>query len=236
MFFIFIFIFYIITESETKPIPLAELANDLTKEMEEPNMETPEVSNIENVDLLNQHLISDISNLEVAAKDKAEFSYVKDVLELSGFSENSFLKTWHSDEQPVDPSVYEEVEGCLVLGPECCGNELEGKCDHILLFDLINEVLMEIYARSYSYCPFALSSLSRIRLMPSGPNVLREVWGLISWYLSLRPEVDQSLDHVVGNDMAKSDGWMNLQFDAECVGIELEDWIFDDLLEELIWD
>ena len=94
---------------------------------------------------------------------------------------------------------------------------------------------MEIYARSYSYYPFPLSHLSHISPMPTGQHVLREVWGLISGYLSLRPEVDHSLDHVVGSDLARSGWWMNLQFDCECVGLELEDLIFDDLFEELIW-
>lgn len=197
-------------------------------------MGTPLVSETEKKEILDKHLIHEISHLRVDAKDKAEFGYVRDVLELSGFSGNAFLGTWHSYDQPVDPLVYEEVEGCLVLDPGCCGNE-GGQCDHLLLFDLINEVLMEIYAKSYSYCPFPLSSLSHISPMPAGPHVLREVWALISCYLSLRPEVDQSLDFVMESDLAKSYGWMNLQFDTECVGLELEDLIFDDLLEEVIW-
>ncbi|PON38570.1 hypothetical protein PanWU01x14_311520 [Parasponia andersonii] len=224
-------------ESEIEPVLLDELANlakQCEKGEEEPDMGTPQVSEVEIYEEMpGKHLMEEISHLQVDAKDKAEFSYVRDVLELSGFSGNAFLGTWHSDEQPVNPLVYEEVEGCLVLDPDCCGNE-GGQCDHLLLFDLINEVLMEIYARSYSYCPFPLSSLSHISPMPAGSNVLREVWSLISWYLSLRTEFEQSLDYVVGSDLAKSYGWMNLQFDTECVGIELEDLIFDDLLEEVI--
>ncbi|KAL2528493.1 uncharacterized protein Fot_21094 [Forsythia ovata] len=58
---------------------------------------------------------------------KSEFNYVRDVLELSGFSGNEILGKWHSAEQPVDPSVFEEVEGCLIAQPDCSGNE-EGGC------------------------------------------------------------------------------------------------------------
>ncbi|PON76127.1 hypothetical protein TorRG33x02_243290 [Trema orientale] len=224
-------------ESEIEPVLLDELANlakQCEEEEEEPDVGTPQVSEAENYEeVLGKQLMEEISHPQVDAKDKAEFSYVRDVLELSGFSGNALLGTWQSDEQPVNPLVYEEVEGCLVLDPDCRGNE-GGQCDHLLLFDLINEVLMEIYARSYSYCPFPLSSLSHISPMPAGANVLREVWALISWYLSLRTEFEQSLDYVVGSDLAKSYGWMNLQFDTECVGLELEDLIFDDLLEEVI--
>ena len=68
-----------------------------------------------------------------------------------------------------------------------------------------------------------------------GHHVLAEVWTNISWYLSWRPEADQSLDNNVTRDLAKSDGWMNLQFEVECIGLELEDMIFDDLLDEFLW-
>jgi hypothetical protein len=170
----------------------------------------------------------EILHFQVDAKEKAEFDYVREVLELSGFSGNESLGTWHSDELAVDPYVYEEVE-------DFWENEEGDNCRHLLLFDLINEVLMEIYGRSCSYCPIPLSSLSHIRPMPAGHRVLKEVWALISWYMSLRPKGNQSEDYVVSKDLAKSDGWMNLQFETECVGLELDDLIFDDLLEEVFW-
>ncbi|XP_059647037.1 uncharacterized protein LOC132293530 [Cornus florida] len=173
----------------------------------------------------------DFPQVLVDTEDLAEFNYVRDVLELSGFSRNEFLGTWHSVDQPLDPSMFEEVEGYETDDSE---NEEGANSNNLLLFDLINEVLLEIYERSFMYCPIRLSSRSHIHPMPVGFHVLEEVWANISCCLRCRPEVDQSLDDAVSRDLAKSDGWMNLQFDAECVGLELEDMIFDDLLEELI--
>ncbi|XP_042940600.1 uncharacterized protein LOC122275555 [Carya illinoinensis] len=199
-------------------------------------MDTSEVAaggvELEEVEPFNTPSDPKTLHLEVDAKDKAEFNYVRDVLELSGFSGNESLATWHSEDQPVNPSVYEEVEGCLLPDAEFSGKEV-GNCSHPLLFDLINEVLMEMFGRSYSYCPKLLSPLSHIRPIPSGHHVLEEVWTLMSWYLSSRPGSDQSLDYSVSRDLSKSDWWMNLQFDTECVGLELEDLIFEDLLEEV---
>ncbi|GLT68124.1 hypothetical protein SLA2020_403820 [Shorea laevis] len=180
------------------------------------------------VEVLNNFSGYEILHFEVDAIEKAEFDYVRDVLELSGFSGNESLGTWNSDEQPVDPLVYEEVE-------DCWGNEEADNCSHLLLFDLINEVLMEIYGRSCSYCPIPLSCLSHIRALPAGHHVLKEVWALVSWYMSLRHKANLSEDYVVSKDLAKSDGWMNLQFETECVGLELDDLIFDDLLDEVFW-
>lgn len=223
-----------------EPAPLSVSDSSLQEDITTPVMfsisedSDMKATSLENVEELNRYLDIDSHFVQVDTKDKAEFNYVRDVLELSGFSRDELLGTWHSSDQPLDPSVYEEVEGYLPQGHVCSENEEGGYCNHLLLFDIINEVLMDIYERSFSYCPKPLSSLSHIRPMPVGYYVLEEVWANISWYLSSRPELDESLDYVVSRDLAKGDGWMNLQFDTECVGLELEDLIFDDLLEEVI--
>ncbi|XP_057970902.1 uncharacterized protein LOC131159763 [Malania oleifera] len=183
---------------------------------------------------ISKQLDRDFQHPYVDIKDEAEFNYVRDILELSGFSKNEILGAWHSTHQPMDSSVFEEMEGCLLVGSDSSESEEGGNYSHTLLFDLINEVLMDIYERSLTYCPVLLTSLSHIRPMPVGSHVLEEVWANISWYLSFRPDLDQSLDYVVSQDLSKGDGWMNLQFDTECVGLEVEDLIFDELLEEVI--
>ncbi|XP_054820833.1 uncharacterized protein LOC129319794 isoform X2 [Prosopis cineraria] len=185
-----------------------------------------------------KHLNVGIPDLEVDANSEAEFTYVKGVLELSGLStSHESLGTWFSDEQPVDPTVYDELEGCLLFDPESSRiEEAAGAnhCNHLLLFDLINEILIEIFERSYSYYPKSLSSLSHVYPIPVGDQVLRQVWTLVRWYLNINSEFYPSLDYHVSRDLARSDGWMNLQFDSECVGLELDDLIFNDLLEEVI--
>ncbi|KAL6519427.1 hypothetical protein OROGR_018747 [Orobanche gracilis] len=145
------------------------------------------------------------------------------------------LGKWHSAKHPVDPSVFDEVEeGCLVSQPECSGNDEGGTCDRLLLFDLINEVLLDIHERSFYYWPVPLTVRSRIHQMPKGYHVLEEVWAEISWLLGWSPEIDQSIDDGVSRDLGRHDRWMNLQTDAEFVGIEVEYLIFDDLFEEIV--
>ncbi|WCJ28298.1 hypothetical protein M5689_009999 [Euphorbia peplus] len=169
-------------------------------------------------------------------KDKAEFDYVKDILHLSGFSGSELLGTWYSDDQPLDPSMLEEMD-LVIFNPECFGDEEGYPCYNLLLFDLINQVLMEIYANSYTYYPSPLTSLSRIHPMPVGGRVFDEVWANISWYLSFTPESsDQLLDYIATRDYSRNDGWMNLQFDCECVAMEVDDMIFDDLLDDIVLD
>ncbi|TQE03237.1 hypothetical protein C1H46_011138 [Malus baccata] len=47
-------------------------------------------------------------------------------------------------------------------------------------------------------------------------NIFSMMSGHVRSYLSLRPEMDQSLDDVVARDLAKGDRWMNLQWEIEC--------------------
>ncbi|KAG2242485.1 hypothetical protein Bca52824_095669 [Brassica carinata] len=185
--------------------------------------------------------------LQIEAQDKVKFNYVRDILEISGFNAPESLSMWQSDYQPLDPLVYQEMTTtattrCMIQDPECSRNEEEeeeqeeegGNYNHLLLFDLINEVLIEIYERSYHYCPKPLSSLCRIHPMPVGYSVLKDVWVRINCYLSYKPHDEQSFDEIMSRDLRRDDGWMGLQFESECVGIEVEDLIFEELLEELL--
>ncbi|KAG2334980.1 hypothetical protein Bca4012_000089 [Brassica carinata] len=182
--------------------------------------------------------------LQIEAQDKGKFNYVRGILEISGFNAPESLSMWQSDYQPLDPLVYEEVAtaaiaGCMIQDPECSRNyeeeeESGGNCNHLLLFDLINEVLIEIYERSYHYCPKQLSTLCRIHPMPVGYSVLKDVWVRINFYLRYKPHDEESFDEIMSRDLRRDDGWMDLQFESECVGIEVEDLIFEELLEELL--
>ncbi|XVF76635.1 hypothetical protein PTKIN_Ptkin13bG0282200 [Pterospermum kingtungense] len=212
---------------------------DLLADVQHEFRDTPKVSQdiieFEEVEALKKDFDTDLlEEDQVDTKDKDKYTYVRDVLQLSGFSGNEPLGTWHADDQPLDPSVYEAVRGCIFCDPQYSGDKQVSYCDHPLLFDLINEVLIEVYERSYSYCPRLLSSLCHNRPMPVGHHVLKEVWGNISWYLSYESGFDKPLDYVASRDLNRSDGWMNLQFENECLGLELEELIFEDLLEEII--
>ncbi|KAI3823829.1 hypothetical protein L1987_05272 [Smallanthus sonchifolius] len=180
-----------------------------------------------------------------SVKDNAEFQFVKQVLEKSGFMKNELLGEWYSSYQPIDPLLFEEVETSFLQSKIL--EELDSMKDeevvqkiindhHLLLFDLINEALLEIHNKSYTYCPHPLTYRSKVSPMPEGCRVLEEVWDIVNTYLSWKPESQPSLDDAVSRDLAKGNGWMNLQADAEFVGIELEEFLVDDLVDELVFD
>ncbi|XP_058732874.1 uncharacterized protein LOC131604456 [Vicia villosa] len=166
-------------------------------------------------------LTYEIPQIHVDTKLKDEFNYVKYVLEISGFTTNDSTSAWHSRDTPLDPSLYEEMEN----DPEFCG-KVSGECNHHVLFDLINETMLEIYGRSYGYLPSSIV----------GCHVLHKVWTLMSKSLCLGYKVGQKIDDHVSRDLARNDGWVNIQFYDECFGLEVDHMIFHDLLKEIVLD
>ncbi|CAL0332247.1 unnamed protein product [Lupinus luteus] len=163
--------------------------------------------------------------------NNSNFMYVKKILEVSGFMGNEQNQIWHTVDQPLKPSLLEDLDNEIKLS----GEEIVGPYDHQLLFNLVNEVLIEIDEMSPTYFPRPFSFNYRLRPMPKEYYLLNEVWTSVNSYLSLRPELDQTLDDVVSRDLAKGSGWMNLQQEEEYVVLELEEMIVDDLLDELIF-
>ncbi|KAL6967519.1 hypothetical protein U1Q18_033327 [Sarracenia purpurea var. burkii] len=188
--------------------------------------------NPENINTANKNA-KNHRHIELCTIDNADFNYVSNILKSSGFDGNGFLGPWHSMEQPLNPLLFEEVEAGWPHEPSCSGDETFAYWHHQLLFDLINEVLIQIYDSSITYYPRALSFSCRIRPMSMGYPFLEEVWERISRTLSSREGVGPSVDCVVTEDLRKDDGWMDLRLETECVALELEDMIFDELLEEI---
>ena len=88
--------------------------------------------------------------------------------------------------------------------------------------------------KSHTYFPRGLSLGSTIDRKPKGQHLVEEMWQRTNKSLRLRPKLDQILDDVVRRDLAKGDGWMSLQWELETMTLELEDLIFDQLLDEII--
>lgn len=168
-----------------------------------------------------------------------DLQYVKYVMDVIGFSsgEDQF-EGWHSVDQPLDPAMFDGIEVCCPFEPKPAYKEGVGimpSSHRKILFDLLNEALVYIHERSYVYYPKALSFNCHVCPVSKGRNQVVEVWEFISKYLSWRPELDQTLELAVANEMSEnSTGWMNLQADSECIALDLEDLILDELLDEIV--
>ncbi|XP_072985531.1 uncharacterized protein [Typha latifolia] len=171
----------------------------------------------------------DALQIQVDQIDKAEFDYLMDVLRKSGFCGEDFFTARYSLNQPV-PQEADFLPYDLVL-PTIASNDMS--VDQALLFDLIKEALQDIHEKYYAH-PSSFSHFSsHNRPKPVGYHFLKELWEKISWHLSSQRWSTYTLESVVPHDFAKNDGWLNLQFDAECMAMELEGLILDHLLDDL---
>ncbi|OVA14023.1 Protein of unknown function DUF3741 [Macleaya cordata] len=156
---------------------------------------------------------------------KPTFEYVRAVLRASGLSWDEFMTNYCSSHQLLDPSLFDEVE---VSSSQLCG-------DPELIFDCINEVLVEVYERYFGCPPWLKFIKSNIRPVPIGNSIIQEVWECIDWHLIPQPQ-PCTLDHIIGKDMSKEGTWVNLQFDIEEIGIQISEAILIELMEDTIFN
>ncbi|ERM95013.1 uncharacterized protein LOC18422996 [Amborella trichopoda] len=158
-------------------------------------------------------------------RNAAIFEYVSDVLEASGFSKGGFQESWHSSDEPLDFSLFNEV-----AYPSCQIHEDQRH----LIFDCINEVLVELYKRYFGYSLWFSLSRNNIRPIPTSKHVLEEVWTGIRWHLQSEI-LPNTLDSLSKRDLERREGWMDLGVDIEQLIIEIEEEIFEDLIDEAVF-
>lgn len=189
----------------------------------------------EDVQLVKQQwpdLINETRSLHIPVeeKDESAFNYVSDILRKSGLTTGGaeeFL--WHS---PLEQLMFKDAEA----GQDGAAAFDTTPLDRQLMLDVMNEALLEIYESSVARSTTKFTSTGpRIRPVPTGEHVLEEVWARISWYLADSENYSSNpLDNVVARDFARGDGWMDLHWDMESVGLEVEDWILDELIDEVL--
>ncbi|KAJ1403531.1 hypothetical protein SESBI_27239 [Sesbania bispinosa] len=151
------------------------------------------------------------------------YNYIKAVLQASGLTKDQLLMKCLSSDKILDPSLFDQVE--------FSSNQL---ChDQKLLYDCINEVLMEVCCNYFGALPCVSFVSPSIRLTPNMKRVILKVWeGVCFYFLPLPPP--HTLDKIIRKDMENSGSWMDLRFEAETVGFELGEAILAELMEDTI--
>ncbi|XP_011092426.1 uncharacterized protein LOC105172605 [Sesamum indicum] len=162
--------------------------------------------------------------LRISLEDEeSAFEYVEAVLLGSGLNWDEFLLRWLSLDEILDSSLFDEVE-LFSSRP---------RHDQKLLFDSANEALKEV-CESYFGCFTGISHVNwNTRPVPKGMDLIQEIWRLVEMHLS-QCQQPHSLDQLVKRDLARSGKWMNLQSDIELIGLEIEETIFNELVDTVL--
>ncbi|CAO2180915.1 unnamed protein product [Urochloa humidicola] len=181
-------------------------------------------------DIVQESDFGDLNGFQVDPSHEVEFNYVKDIFEKSSFSNEILLDEWYA--QNISALQEEDCQHYEAAAAACDFTGMS--TDQLLLFDLTNEVLLDIYKK---YCvsksKFSWFSSSG-RPKPVGHRALRELWSRVSCRVDERPWSSIEVDTILSKDLAKSDHWMNFERDADHMGNEVADFVFDKLLNELV--
>lgn len=151
------------------------------------------------------------------------FEYCETVLQASGMCWDEFYLKSLSSDQLLDLSLFDEV---VFFSNQLCH-------DQKLLFDCINESLVETCQHYFGCSPWVSFVKPNIRPIPDMENSISEVWEGVEWHLT--PQLPpHSLEQIVGKDLAKIGKWMDLRFDTESIGAEMGEVILDELMEDAI--
>ncbi|KAK9678655.1 hypothetical protein RND81_11G225600 [Saponaria officinalis] len=185
----------------------------------------------------------DPSELEVAdIEDEAE-AYIKNLLVISGFYDGSWVQSfsrWDPFVKPMGNWIFEKVEESY-RKPTNDSEDIdydEMSLEHKLLFDLLNEALTVLLGPQKILSKFR-RKITEITIspLPQGRKLLNQVWEMICEYLN--PSVDPayySLDDLVADDL-NSMPWSNvIDEEMSALGKTLEDFITEELVEELVLD
>lgn len=153
----------------------------------------------------------------------AVFEFVKVVVDDSGLTQDRLLDRFLFSEHLLDPSpsVFEQVD---ILEDRLCR-------DPTLLFDLVDEVLSDICGRDFAGIPSFYTPYEQLKLKTK--DVFNEIWDGVHAHLESehqKPKIDQA----VAKDFSSFWAWMDPRPDSARLGRELENAIFEELVEDAI--
>ncbi|XP_048141599.1 uncharacterized protein LOC115748623 isoform X2 [Rhodamnia argentea] len=149
--------------------------------------------------------------------------YVEAVLHASGLRGQEFYLRSELSDQLIESSVFDEVDFFY--------DQLH--FDQKLVFDCINEVLLEVYEHYFGCSPWVSFVKPSTKPVLDIRSTIHEVWEGVHWHL-LPLSPPSNLEQIVRKDLVKSGKWMDLRFDSESIGFEMGDTIFDELIDETI--
>lgn len=199
-----------------------------------PGFSLPEIENADIISMMMKHI-------PCPETQSADLLYVINALVTSGLSGNAdaVFAQWHSPSYPIDPALYKKLKGNEHGMSESVG-EMESyrsESEEKLLFDCINEVLLEILGPFFNPRPWVKpTKWKHQQYMPVGNQLLEVMWRKLSYYLYQQSDMEYTLDNLVGKDIDRDSRWLDLHDDVEMVGVDLDKMIFDNLIEEICCD
>ncbi|GJR45571.1 probable serine/threonine-protein kinase dyrk2 isoform X1 [Tanacetum coccineum] len=162
------------------------------------------------------------------------FEYISRILSRTGISKNTLISIthWYSPSHPLQPSMFDDVEQQFHLTADVANRKL--------VFDVTNELLVEILKPYISFKPWAISSQHDTRKM-NGSELTRKLSDKIASFPSKDCRVLEDIDGLIEGDMSRMTRVIAMtafEEEAEEIVAELERDVVDTLVGEMagiIW-
>ncbi|KAJ6767954.1 AFADIN [Salix koriyanagi] len=156
-------------------------------------------------------------------EESRDFSYLVDVLSEAGSDSRKLLgfDSWHSQDNPLSHSVFETLE--KKYGEQISWNRSEKR----LLFDRINSGLIETLRPCMGMPAWTKPVARRFSSSLSQEMIGEEVWTLL---VAQEKEAGKDSEKVLGKD----DRWLELSDDVQFIGIEIENFLMDELVADIV--
>lgn len=194
----------------------------------------------------------DVEDIAFPKGKETSLLYVRNLLVSAGFNNDNILETtsWSYPSHPIDPQVFDQLEDyyndaqennpCMKTSNGSQGCEKSkltlDVVNRKLLFELVNEILGKKLKLFLDARPWLKPAKLNCRYMSTGKKLLQEVWDEIS----RSPEVDcktlEDVEALISKDMCSKASWAPDNEAIEKVGFEVEKLIFDQFLQELVFD
>eukprot|EP00249_Psilotum_nudum_P005265 c18718_g1_i1 orf=2035-3942(+) len=185
---------------------------------------------------------------DIACPDEreADLVYIRDILVLSGFTRNgtAAVKSFSSD-HGLDPSIFTKLEQKYHKKNDLNLWSLNGKgkpspldaLDRRLLFDIVDEIMIRKIGVQGNWYPWSRPCKPSNCVMRTGKQLLEQIWGRVNKYSFLYKEPhEDTLEDLAAKNLLEAGPLLHAPSDVETIGWNLEQKIFNALIEEAILD
>uniref|UniRef100_A0A5B6YJQ9 DUF4378 domain-containing protein n=1 Tax=Davidia involucrata TaxID=16924 RepID=A0A5B6YJQ9_DAVIN len=177
---------------------------------------------------------NDRSN-DATTDDGAEFQYIARIMKRTGIDRNtpvlSFTK-WYSPSHPLDPSIFHHLEPSFPT--TTTNSQLNQRCNRKLLFQLVDEILVQLLRPYINLKPWDVTSITRDSKM-YGSQLIDTLCAKIRSFPSADCQVLEDIDGLIETDLCKyqlSQRSVAFEEDGEGIVSEIERDIVDSLVHE----
>lgn len=175
-----------------------------------------------------------------AGDTKGEQSFIRGVLSAAQFlSTPGSSPDWHAKDVAIDPSLFDKLESGDMVEFSCQAAGGLWRCDRKLLFDCVNEAFGLTHLWHCQGGGHEVNWLQEELVVcrssrPRGELLVVQVGKQIDEWRQL---ASYAIDSLIERDMSVHFGnWQRFGREAAEVGLEIEDTVWEDMLEEVVAD